>query len=165
MMRRDPCRFSPPSGASSSRDADDGESASESDPLYAVRRILALKRVRGRKLEYEIEWEPDPTTEETYDSSFEPEDNLASALVEEFRQQHPQLIEQVVPALQSPGCSRLRQRVSRYMLGAWRQGRLRLASAERWCGAEQASLRRAAQAEVGGGAGVVADVPSCPNRP
>lgn len=101
MMRRDPCRFSPPSGASSSRDADDGESASESEPFYAVRRILALKRVWGGKLEYEIEWEPDPTTDETYDSSFEPEDNLASALVEEFRQQHPQLIEQVVPALQS----------------------------------------------------------------
>ena len=149
MMRRDPCRFSPPSGASGSRDANDGESESdESDSLYAVRRILALKRVWGGKLEYEIEWEPDPTTDETYDSSFEPEDNLASALVEEFREQHPQLIEQVVPALQSglqsPGCSRLRQRLSRSMLGAWRPRRLRLASAERWCGAEQASLRRAA---------------------
>ena len=102
MMRRDPCRFSPPSGASSSRDANDGESESdESGPLYAVRRILALKRVWGGKLEYQIEWEPDPTGAETYDPSFEPEDNLASALVEEFRQQHPQLIEQVVPALQS----------------------------------------------------------------
>ena len=145
MMRRDPCRFSPPSGASSSRDANDGESESdESGPLYAVRRILALKRVWGGKLEYQIEWEPDPTGAETYDPSFEPEDNLASALVEEFRQQHPQLIEQVVPALQSPGCSRLRQRLSRSMLGAWRPRRLRLASAERWCGAEQASLRHAA---------------------
>ena len=149
MMRRDPCRFSPPSRASSSRDANDGESESdESGPLYAVRRILALKRVWGGKLEYQIEWEPDPTGAETYDPSFEPEDNLASALVEEFREQHPQLIEQVVPALQSglqsPGCSRLRQRLSRSMLGAWRPRRLRLASAERWCGAEQASLRHAA---------------------
>ena len=119
-MRRDPCRFSPPSGASSSRDTNDGESESESDPLYAVRRILALKRVRGGKLEYQIEWEPDPTGAETYDPSFEPEDNLASALVEEFREQHPQLIEQVVPALQSglqsPGCSRLRRRFAEQSL-------------------------------------------------
>lgn len=85
------CSASPPSGASR---PDEPDSASDDggDPYYAVERIVAIFKVAGNPptLKYEIKWE------EAHETSNEPEGNLLASLVDEFREEHPELVAQAL---------------------------------------------------------------------